>query len=194
MDKSNLLTLKQVASQAGAHPNTVRRLTRVLGVTYYCQDLVSGAVVTAEDPRPARFRYLYPTSFVHAVVARIHDRGSSQSQVLEEAPLAPPTQPDSVTSQHTPEEVTRLRVQVAEERGRAEKAEALLERAEGEVVELRAESERLWEHVQRLLPAHTEAPHTVTSQVPQNESSDESTEKRPWWWPWARGKQEGDGG
>lgn len=174
MDKSNLLTLKQVASHAGVHPNTVRKLTRVLDVTHYCEDLATGDVVSAEEPKPARFRYLFPTSFVHAVVAHVHDSVSSQSEVPSDVPLAPPTQLDTVNSQATVEEITRLRVEVAKEQGRADRAEALLEQARRERAALEQDKDRLWEHVQRLLPPGPEEANNVNSQP-------EPASKRPWW-------------
>jgi len=167
MPNKDLLTLAQVAEMAGVHQNTVRKLTRDGLVTSQCEDMESGVLVSPDAPRPKRFRYLYHPSAVAAIAAAVHDKVTSQEGPAVSPDEALPQAPNSVTLQVTPEELIRLRERIAEERARADTAEALLKRAEGELSDVKHERERLWEQVQRLLPPAPQEANTDTSQAPE---------------------------
>lgn len=165
MPNTDLLTLAQVAERAGVHQNTVRKLTRDGLVTSQCEDMESGELVSQKAPRPKRFRYLYPPSAVAGIAAAIHDKVTSQEAPTVSHDVVLPQTPNTVTLQVTPEELIRLREKIAEEKARADTAEALLKRAEGELSDVKHERERLWEQVQRLLPPAPQEPNTDTSQA-----------------------------
>lgn len=165
MPNTDLLTLAQVAERAGVHQNTVRKLTRDGIVTSQCENMESGELVSPDAPRPKRFRYLYPPSAVAGIAAAVHDKVISQEVPTGGPEVVLPQTPNTVTLQVTPEELIRLRERIAEERSRADTAEALLKRAEGELSDVKHERERLWEQVQRLLPPASPGPNTGISQA-----------------------------
>lgn len=164
MPNTDLLTLAQVAEMAGVHQNTVRKLTRDGLVTSHCEDMESGVLISLDAPRPKRFRYLYHPSAVPAVASAIHDKVTSQAAPPAAAPEQLTQTHNSVTLQVTPDELIRLRERIAEEKARADTAEALLKRAEGELSDVKHERERLWEQVQRLLPQAPQELNTATLQ------------------------------
>jgi len=168
MPNTDLLTLAQVAERAGVHQNTVRKLTRDGLVTSQCENLESGELVSPEAPRPKRFRYLYQPSAVAGIAAAVHDKVTSQEAPAVSPDVVLPQTPNTVTLQVTPEELIRLRERIAEEKSRADTAEALLKRAEGELSDVKHERERLWEQVQRLLPPAPQGANTDTSQVTED--------------------------